>query len=306
MCLLGWAAASISFPAANCSACSQPAAIRAKSCFPASARPRPKYAAHCTPASCASTSNPKANSIRLNRIAGELGKAAPVSLRVNPDVDAKTHPYIATGLKENKFGVAYSDALALYRRARGLPHLRIEGIDCHIGSQLTEIAPFVAALRTVLALVDRLAARRHRDHRISISAAGWASAIRTKHRRRSPTMHGALIDLVGKPLRRNCCSSRAGPLVGNAGILLTRVEYLKHGEEKNFAVVDAAMNDLMRPALYDAWHDVLPVRAGAAGGRTSMKSSARYARAAISSRHDRNWRCGRAICSPSCRPALMA
>ena len=202
--------------------------------------------------------------IRLDRIAGELGKTAPVSLRVNPDVDAKTHPYIATGLKQNKFGVAYRDALALYHRARGLPNLKIEGIDCHIGSQLTEIAPFAAALEKVLDLLDRL-----QREGIAISHLDLGGGLGICYQDEVPPAIGdyarTLIDLVGKrPQKLLLEPGRA--LVGNAGILLTRVEYLKHGEEKNFAIVDAAMNDLMRPALYDAWHEVLPVLAGAAGG----------------------------------------
>jgi diaminopimelate decarboxylase len=202
--------------------------------------------------------------IRLDRIAGELGKTAPVSLRVNPDVDAKTHPYIATGLKQNKFGVAYRDALALYHRARGLPHLKIEGIDCHIGSQLTEIAPFAAALEKVLDLLDRL-----QQEGIAISHLDLGGGLGICYQDEVPPAIGdyarTLIDLVGKRSQKLLLEPGRA-LVGNAGILLTRVEYLKHGEEKNFAVVDAAMNDLMRPALYDAWHDVRPVLAGAAGG----------------------------------------
>jgi len=201
--------------------------------------------------------------IRLDRIAGELGKSAPVSLRVNPDVDAKTHPYIATGLKQNKFGVAYRDAFELYRRARELPHLRIEGIDCHIGSQLTEIAPFAAALEKVLDLLDRL-----QRENIAISHLDLGGGLGICYRDETPPAIGdyarALIGLIGKrPQKLLFEPGRA--LVGNAGILLTRVEYLKHGEEKNFAIVDAAMNDLIRPALYDGWHAVLPVTAGGGG-----------------------------------------
>lgn len=201
--------------------------------------------------------------IRLDRIAGELGKSAPVSLRVNPDVDAKTHPYIATGLKQNKFGVAYCDAFELYRRARELPHLRIEGIDCHIGSQLTEIAPFAAALEKVLDLLDRL-----QRENIAISHLDLGGGLGICYRDETPPAIGdyahALIGLIGKrPQKLLFEPGRA--LVGNAGILLTRVEYLKHGEEKNFAIVDAAMNDLIRPALYDGWHAVLPVIAGGGG-----------------------------------------
>ncbi|MFN7086703.1 MAG: diaminopimelate decarboxylase, partial [Burkholderiales bacterium] len=203
--------------------------------------------------------------LRLDRIAGELGKTAPVSLRVNPDVDARTHPYIATGLKQNKFGVAYRNAPELYRRARELPHLSIKGIDCHIGSQLTEIAPFVAALEKILDLLDRL-----QRAGIAISHLDLGGGLGIRYRDETPPPLAdyarALTDLIGKrPQKLLLEPGRA--LVGNAGLLLTRVEYLKHGEEKNFAIVDAAMNDLMRPALYDAWHEVLPVVADGKGGQ---------------------------------------
>ena len=194
---------------------------------------------------------------RLNRVAGELGKVAPVSLRVNPDVDAGTHPYIATGLKHNKFGVPYGDAAALYRRAASLPHVRVEGIDCHIGSQLTDVAPFAAALERILALVDNLEREGIRIAHIDV---GGGLGISYRADETPPAIADyarALTGRIGKrPHRLLLEPGRA--LAGNAGLLLTRVEYLKHGEDKNFAVVDAAMNDLLRPALYDAWHDVLP------------------------------------------------
>ncbi len=203
---------------------------------------------------------------RLDRVAGEMGKVAPVSLRVNPDVDARTHPYIATGLKQNKFGVAYDHAPALYRRARGLPHIRVEGIDCHIGSQLTEIAPFAAALDKILDLLDRL-----QREGITISHLDLGGGLGIRYRDETPPAPGdyarALTALIGnRPQKLLFEPGRL--LTGNAGVLLTRIEYLKHGEERNFAVVDAAMNDLMRPALYDAWHDVLPVIAGTAGEKS--------------------------------------
>jgi diaminopimelate decarboxylase len=203
---------------------------------------------------------------RLERIAGEMGKVAPVSLRVNPDVDARTHPYIATGLKQNKFGVAYDDALGLYRRACKLPHIRIEGIDCHIGSQLTEIAPFTAALDKILDLLDRL-----EQEGIAISHLDLGGGLGIRYRDESPPALSdyayALCERVGsRPQKLLFEPGRL--LTGNAGILLTRVEYLKHGAEKNFAVVDAAMNDLLRPALYDAWHEVLPVASATAGTAT--------------------------------------
>ncbi|MBI4207236.1 MAG: diaminopimelate decarboxylase [Betaproteobacteria bacterium] len=194
---------------------------------------------------------------RLDRVAGDMGKTAPVSLRVNPDVDAGTHPYIATGLKQNKFGVPYRDALALYRRAAGLPHLKVEGIGCHIGSQLTDVAPFAAALERILDLVDRL-----QRESITISHIDAGGGLGIRYQDETPPGVGdyarALLGRLGS--RRHALVLEPGrALTGNAGLLLTRVEYLKHGEEKNFAVVDAAMNDLLRPALYDAWHEVLPV-----------------------------------------------
>jgi len=194
---------------------------------------------------------------RLNELAGSMGKIAPVSLRVNPDVDAMTHPYISTGLKQNKFGVAYGEAIALYCRARELANLRITGMDCHIGSQLTEVSPFIAAVEKTLILVDALASEGiHLEH----LDLGGGLGIRYKDE--TPP---AIADYVGALL--SALGSRSEKLilepgrvlVGNAGVLLTRVEYLKHGEEKNFAIVDAAMNDLMRPALYDAYHVILPV-----------------------------------------------
>lgn len=202
----------------------------------------------------------------LDRIAGETGVTAPVSLRVNPDVDAKTHPYIATGLRDNKFGVAYGEALAIYRRARDLPHLRIEGVDCHIGSQLTEVAPFIAALERVLALVDAL----ERDG-ITIRHLDLGGGLGIRYRDETPPpvaeYAGALLRTLGnRPQKLLFEPGRL--LTGNAGVLLSTVLYLKQGEGRNFAIVDAAMNDLMRPALYEAWHEVLPLRETPAGGES--------------------------------------
>ena len=194
---------------------------------------------------------------RLNKVAAEMGVRAPVSLRVNPDVDAKTHPYISTGLKENKFGVAYTDALDVYRHAARLPHLEIIGIDCHIGSQLLDPSPFVEALDKLLLLVDRLSAEGIVLHHIDLGGGlgiGYES-------NEQPSVASYLRPLLEK-LRHRPLQILLEPgrrLVGNAGLLLTRVEYLKPGEIKNFAIVDAAMNDLTRPALYDAWHDIVPV-----------------------------------------------
>jgi len=195
---------------------------------------------------------------RLNEVAGRCGKAAPVSLRVNPNVDPKTHPYISTGLKEAKFGVAYDDALALYRRAASLPHIRIAGIDCHIGSQLLDPAPFAEALERILALVDQLTAEGIRIHHLDL---GGGLGIKYRDDQVQPTVASYLIPLLDKLAGRGLqiVLEPGRRLVGNAGLLLTRVEFLKHGEAKDFAIIDAAMNDLMRPALYEAWHDILPV-----------------------------------------------
>ena len=194
---------------------------------------------------------------RLNGVSAGMGKIAAISLRVNPDVDAKTHPYISTGLKQNKFGVAYSDALALYRKAQGLPNLRITGMDCHIGSQLTETSPFIAAAEKVLALVDALSGEGiHLEH------LDLGGGLGIRYNDETPPAIGEYVTALLAALRGRSEKLILEPgrvLVGNAGVLLTQVEYLKHGEEKNFAIVDAAMNDLMRPALYDAYHGILPV-----------------------------------------------
>ena len=200
---------------------------------------------------------------RINAVAAELGKIAPVSLRVNPDVDAKTHPYIATGLKESKFGVAHGDAIALYRHARALSHLHIEGIDCHIGSQLTDTAPFSAAVERVLSLVDALAAEGIALAHIDL---GGGLGIQYEPEDQPPTsVQYAAAVLKALGARQETLLFEPGRfLTGNAGVLLARVEYLKRTAARNFAIVDAAMNDLMRPALYDAWHDIVPVHSDGA------------------------------------------
>jgi diaminopimelate decarboxylase len=210
---------------------------------------------------------------RLNEIAADMGKRAPVSLRVNPNVDAKTHPYISTGLKDNKFGVAYEDALATYRTAAKLPHLQVVGIDCHIGSQLLDDAPLLEALDKVIELIDQLASEDIHVHHLDIGggigityddekpvAVGdyLARLFAKVDAWRSTKYRGAPIKVLFEPGRS---------IVGNAGVLLTEIQYLKHGASKNFAVVDAAMNDLMRPAMYEAWHGVQPVAQRTASAR---------------------------------------
>jgi diaminopimelate decarboxylase len=195
---------------------------------------------------------------RIARIAAQRKQTARISLRVNPDVDPKTHPYIATGLKQSKFGVPFEDALRLYREARGLPGIEITGVDYHIGSQITEIAPFLDALDKLLGLVTQLEADGIRLHHLDL---GGGLGIRYRDESPPEPAHylaAVLQRLSGRPETILLEPGRA--LVGNAGLLLTRVEYLKHGEQRNFAVVDAAMNDLIRPALYDGFHDIRPVR----------------------------------------------
>jgi diaminopimelate decarboxylase len=197
--------------------------------------------------------------MRLSALAEELGVRAPLSLRVNPDVDAKTHPYIATGSKQNKFGIAFEQARALYRKARALRGIDIIGIDCHIGSQITDLAPFVDALNKVLQLVDQLASDGISLHHIDL---GGGIGIRYKDE--EPIVLGdyaatLTARLNGRPHQLIFEPGRS--FVGNAGLLLTRVEYLKRGGERRFAIVDAAMNDFIRPALYDAYHEVAAVKA---------------------------------------------
>lgn len=203
----------------------------------------------------------------LDSIAGDMGLRAPVSIRVNPDVDAQTHPYISTGLKENKFGVDSDEALGVFARAAALPHIDVVGMDCHIGSQLTQIAPFIDAARRMLALVDRLEENgiqlRHLD-------LGGGLGVRY-HGESPPQIHDYIAAL------RECIGTRELELIlepgrsiaANAGVLLTEVQYLKRTPAHNFALVDAGMNDLIRPALYSAWQDIQPVRENR-GGTTAI------------------------------------
>ena len=195
---------------------------------------------------------------RLQLVAAELGKTANISLRVNPDVDAGTHPYISTGLKENKFGIDIEQAPAVYARAAELANLRIVGVDCHIGSQLTSLPPFLDALERLLALIDQLAAQG-----IQIQHLDLGGGLGVQYRDEQPPLAGDYIAAVRERLKGRALALVFEPgrsIVANAGVLLTRVEYLKHTAHKDFAIVDAAMNDLIRPALYQAWMDVTPVQ----------------------------------------------
>jgi diaminopimelate decarboxylase len=195
---------------------------------------------------------------RVAQVAARLGKRAPIAFRVNPDVDAKTHPYISTGLRQNKFGVAYEDAERLYREAARMPQVEVVGVGCHIGSLMASTGPFVDAAGRILALAQRLERAGVRLAHIDL---GGGFGIR--YRDESPASISAFVDgalgvLAGRGETLIVDPGRA--IVGSAGVLLTRVQYVKRGAEKNFLVVDAAMNDLIRPALYGAWHEVQPVR----------------------------------------------
>jgi len=203
---------------------------------------------------------------RLQIVAAEMGKRAPVSLRVNPDVDAGTHPYISTGLKENKFGIAIADAEDVYVRASQLPNLEVIGVDCHIGSQLTTLAPFVDALDRLLDLVDRLG-----DCGIHLRHLDLGGGLGVRYRDEEPPLAGDYIKAVRERIAGRDLALMFEPgrfIVANAGVLLTRIEYLKHTEHKDFAIVDAAMNDLIRPALYQAWMDVKAVQPRDGAART--------------------------------------
>jgi diaminopimelate decarboxylase len=199
----------------------------------------------------------EAELLRLNDVAGEAGIRAPVSIRVNPDVDARTHPYISTGLKENKFGVDIREAPALYRKAAELPNLRVVGVDCHIGSQLVELSPFIDALQRVLDLAHGLEAEG-----IGLDHLDLGGGLGVRYRDETPPLPDAYASALFQGLadtRYEVLLEPGRAIAGNAGVLLTRVEYLKHTAQKDFAVVDAAMNDLIRPALYGAWQEIIPV-----------------------------------------------
>jgi len=200
----------------------------------------------------------QAELLRLNEIAGEMNTQAPVSLRVNPDVDAKTHPYISTGLKKNKFGIEIDTAFEIYKQSADFPHINFIGVDCHIGSQLTDISPFIDALKRVLTLLERL-----KNEGINLQHIDVGGGLGVRYQDENPPEPAdyvqALKQTLGDlPYKIILEPGRA--IAANAGILLTKVEYLKPTSDKNFAIVDAAMNDLIRPALYSAWQDIVPVQ----------------------------------------------
>jgi len=195
---------------------------------------------------------------RLNDVAAASGKVAQISLRINPDVDAQTHPYISTGLKENKFGIGHEVAQSVYRRAAELPNLKVIGMDCHIGSQLTEIAPYIDAAKRLLSLIDALAEDgiiikeldlgggqgiRYKDE-TPMDLEAWQATL-------APLIDGRGLKIIVEPGRA---------IVGNAGVMLTEVQYLKENGDRHFAIVDGAMNDLLRPALYSAWQEISEVK----------------------------------------------
>ncbi len=192
-------------------------------------------------------------------MAADLDKVAPISIRVNPDVDAKTHPYISTGLKANKFGIAREEAIAIYQQAAALSNIRVTGMDCHIGSQLTDISPFVDALDRLLALVDELA-----ELGIELSHLDVGGGLGVPYQDETPPHPDQYAEALATRMRERpeltLIFEPGRAIMANAGILLTKVEYLKQGSEKNFAIVDAAMNDLLRPSLYAAWQNIIPVQ----------------------------------------------
>ncbi len=194
---------------------------------------------------------------RINQLAGEINVVAPISFRVNPDVDANTHPYISTGLKENKFGIDFKSALTAYQRAAQLPNIKIVGIDCHIGSQLTETKPFLDALERILSIIDLLKTKG-----IVLQHLDLGGGLGIRYNQETPPEPAeyiaALLQRLNDP-RMEILLEPGRAIVGNAGILVTQVDYLKQTPDKNFAIVDAAMNDLLRPALYSAWQEIIPL-----------------------------------------------
>ncbi|USD65365.1 diaminopimelate decarboxylase [Vibrio sp. SCSIO 43136] len=195
----------------------------------------------------------------LNQVAGELGVIAPISLRINPDVDANTHPYISTGLLENKFGIAFDRAPEVYKFAQSLPNLNVQGIDCHIGSQLTDIEPFIDATDRLLALIEQLKAQGIEIKHLDVGG-GLGVVYRDELPPQPSDYASALLARLHNHPDLELIFEPGRAIAANAGVLVTKVEFLKHTEHKNFAIIDAAMNDLMRPALYQAWQDIVPVK----------------------------------------------
>jgi diaminopimelate decarboxylase len=194
---------------------------------------------------------------RLDKVAGEMGKKAPVSLRVNPDVDAKTHPYISTGLKENKFGIDILDAVRIYEVANSLPNLDVMGVDCHIGSQLTELQPFLDTFDRLIGLIDQLA-----EKGIKIKHMDLGGGLGVRYRDEVPPEPAEYAQLILEKVKGRDIMLAFEPgrsIAANAGVLLTKVEFLKCTAHKNFAIIDGAMNDLIRPSLYGAWMNIIPV-----------------------------------------------
>ena len=233
----------------------------------------------------------------LSDVAVAAGKVAPVSIRVNPDVDPKTHPYISTGLKGNKFGVAHERTLAAYRRAAALPGLKVVGIDCHIGSQITDEAPYLDAMDRMLDLVEAIEAAGIPLHHID-----FGGGLGIDYNGDTPPAADALWHKLFARLDARGFGDRqfmiepGRSLVGNAGVCLTEVLYLKPGEHKNFCIVDAAMNDLPRPAMYQAYHAIVPLQRGRRARRRPTTSSGRCARAATGSGATARWPWSRATC----------
>ncbi len=194
---------------------------------------------------------------RIQTIAQQKNKFAQIALRINPNIDARTHPYIATGLQENKFGIDIKEALTIFKQAAALPNLKLIGVACHIGSQLTEIEPFIEAADSILALIDQLS-----QENISLKYINLGGGLGVRYQNETPPIIADYIQLLIKkiqPYQLEIILEPGRSIVANAGIILTQVEYIKQGNEKNFAIINAGMNDLIRPALYDAWQNIIPV-----------------------------------------------
>ena len=239
-----------------------------RSCSPASARPRPNCARRSPPTSSASTSNPSPNSNCCRGSRSKRGKTARISVRVNPDVDAGTHAKISTGKSENKFGIPIARAREVYARAAKLPGIEVTGADMHIGSQITDLGKMETAFRILAEFVQTLRADGHSISHIDFGGGLGIPYYMDREAPPAPDAYAAMVKRVTHNLGCTLMFEPGRMIVGNAGILVTRVIYVKHGDAKNFVIIDAAMNDLIRPTLYEAHHDILPVREAAKGART--------------------------------------